>query len=39
VDAIGMTHGAHPADQLRELNPLMLANNFFELQAWLKERC
>lgn len=39
VDAIGMTHGAHPADQLRELNPLMLANNFFELQVWLKERC
>jgi phosphoglycolate phosphatase len=35
VDALGMTHGAHPADQLRALRPLALLDNFAELRAWL----
>jgi len=37
VDAIGMTHGAHPADQLRALEPLALLDNFVGLRAWFKE--
>jgi phosphoglycolate phosphatase len=36
VDAIGVTHGAHPEDQLRELNPVALLNDFVELRAWFK---
>ncbi len=36
VDAVGVTHGAHPEDQLRELNPLALLDDFAELRAWLK---
>jgi phosphoglycolate phosphatase len=36
VDAVGVTHGAHPEDQLRELNPVALLNNFVELRAWFK---
>jgi phosphoglycolate phosphatase len=35
VDAVGMTHGAHPEDQLRELKPLALLDDFDELRAWL----
>ena len=37
VDALGMTHGAHPQDQLRELNPLALLDDFAALRVWLKE--
>lgn len=38
VDAVGMTHGAHPQEQLRELQPLALLDDFAGLRAWLKER-
>ncbi len=37
VDALGMTHGAHPAEQLRELEPLALLDDFAGLRAWFKE--
>ena len=37
VDSLGMTHGAHPAEQLRELRPLALLNNFAELREWFRE--
>ena len=37
VDALGMTHGAHPEDQLRALQPLALLDDFAALRAWLKE--
>lgn len=36
VDAVGLTHGAHPAEQLRALQPLALLDDFHELRAWLK---
>lgn len=36
VDAVGVTHGAHPVEQLRALNPRALLNDFAELRAWLK---
>jgi phosphoglycolate phosphatase len=36
VDALGMTYGAHPEAQLRELKPLALLDDFHELRAWLK---
>jgi phosphoglycolate phosphatase len=36
VDAVGITHGAHPEDQLRELIPVALLNDFVELRAWFK---
>lgn len=36
VDAVGVTHGAHPAEQLRALSPLALLDDFIELRAWLK---
>lgn len=36
VDAVAMGHGAHPPQQLRELNPLALVDDFAELRAWLK---
>jgi phosphoglycolate phosphatase len=36
VDAVGLTHGAHPAEQLREMKPIALLNNFIELRAWFK---
>jgi phosphoglycolate phosphatase len=36
VDAVAMGHGAHPAEQLRELNPLALVDDFAELRAWFK---
>ncbi len=35
VDAVGMTHGAHPVAQLRELRPLALLDDFAQLRAWL----
>jgi phosphoglycolate phosphatase len=36
VDAVAIGHGAHPPEQLRELNPLALVGDFAELRAWLK---
>jgi phosphoglycolate phosphatase len=35
MDALGMTHGAHPVEQLRELQPRALLANFAELGKWL----
>jgi len=37
VDALGVTHGAHPAEQLRQLQPLALLQDFGELRAWFRE--
>lgn len=36
VDAVAVTYGAHPPEQLQELNPLALVGDFAELRAWLK---
>lgn len=36
VAAVGLTHGAHPAEQLGALQPLALLDDFDELRAWLK---
>ena len=36
VDAVGVTHGAHPEDQLRALNPRALLDDFHQLRAWLQ---
>ena len=36
VGAVAIGHGAHPPEQLQELNPLALVGNFTELRAWLK---
>ena len=36
VDVVAVGHGAHPPEQLQELNPLALVNDFAELRAWLK---
>lgn len=35
VDALGMTHGAHPVEQLRALQPLALLDDFAGLHEWL----
>jgi phosphoglycolate phosphatase len=37
VDALGVTHGAHPVEQLRALQPIALLDNFVALRAWFKE--
>ncbi len=37
VDALGMTQGAHPAEQLRELQPLALLEDFAGLREWFRE--
>jgi len=37
VDAVGVTHGAHPVEQLRALQPLALLDDFAGLRAWFKE--
>ncbi len=37
VDAVGMTHGAHPVEQLRDLRPLALFDDFAGLRAWLAD--
>ncbi len=37
VDAVGVTHGAHPAEQLSALKPLALLDDFAGLRAWLKK--
>ena len=36
VDAVAIGHGAHPPEQLQELNPLALVKDFTELSAWLR---
>ncbi|MBI3481013.1 MAG: HAD-IA family hydrolase [Nitrosomonadales bacterium] len=36
VDVVAIGHGAHPAQQLQELNPLALVGDFVELRAWFK---
>ena len=36
VDVVAMGHGAHPQEQLQELNPLALVEDFAELRTWLK---
>ena len=37
VDAVGLTHGAHPVAQLRALQPLALLDDFAELCEWFRE--
>ncbi len=37
VDAVGVTHGAHPEEQLSALKPRALLDDFHELRAWLKQ--
>jgi len=37
VDAVGVTHGAHPPEQLQALNPLALLDDFIQLRAWFKQ--
>jgi len=32
-----VTHGAHPAEQLLELQPLALLDDFVGLRAWFRE--
>jgi phosphoglycolate phosphatase len=36
VDAVAMGHGAHPPEQLQELNPLALLDDFAQLRKWFK---
>jgi len=36
MDSLAMTHGAHPAEQLLELKPLALLDDFAGLREWLK---
>lgn len=36
MSSLGMTHGAHPPDQLLELKPLALLDDFNDLRDWLK---
>jgi len=36
VEAVAVTHGAHPEAQLSELKPLALVSDFNELHAWFK---
>ena len=38
VDAVAVGHGAHPPEQLRELNPLALLNDFVELRVVQSQR-
>lgn len=37
VDVVAVTHGAHPVEQLRALQPLALVDSFIELRSWLRE--
>lgn len=37
VDSVGATHGAHPAGQLRAMEPLALLDDFAGLRAWFRE--
>lgn len=36
VAAVALGHGAHPPEQLRELGPLALLDDFVQLRAWFK---
>ena len=36
VDAVGMTHGAHPAEQLRALQPLALLDDYAGFREWFR---
>lgn len=36
VDVVAVAYGAHPPEQLRELDPLALVGDFAELRAWLR---
>jgi phosphoglycolate phosphatase len=36
VEAVGMSHGAHPAGQLIELRPLALLGDFTEFREWIR---
>ena len=36
VDVVAVGHGAHPPQQLRELNPLALVVDFAELREWFR---
>jgi phosphoglycolate phosphatase len=36
VDAVGVTHGAHPVEQLRALQPLALIDDFVGLREWFR---
>ncbi|MDP2143852.1 MAG: HAD-IIIA family hydrolase [Gallionella sp.] len=36
VDVVAVAYGAHPPEQLLELQPLALVGDFDELRAWLK---
>jgi phosphoglycolate phosphatase len=38
VDAVGMTHGAHPVEQLRELRPLALLDDYAGFRDWFRGR-
>jgi len=33
---VGMTHGAHPVEQLRALQPLALIDDFAGLREWFR---
>lgn len=37
VDALGVTYGAHPAEQLQALQPLALLDDFAGLREWFRE--
>ena len=36
VDAVAMSHGAHPPEQLQELNPRALVDDFAQLRTWFR---
>jgi phosphoglycolate phosphatase len=36
VAALGVTHGAHPVEQLRALAPLALLDDFAQLRSWFR---
>jgi len=36
VAAVALGHGAHPPEQLRELSPLALLDDFVQLRAWFQ---
>jgi len=36
VEAVAVSHGAHPEDQLRALRPLALLQDFHQLRGWLQ---
>ncbi len=37
VDVVAIGHGAHPPEQLQDLNPLALVDDFAGLRMWFKE--